>query len=67
MRTANRHLCGKGERNRVQKKTKVIFGRTPMRALELQWLAKGTSPDEVTLNSEKIKAVVITIINLRLS
>jgi len=28
-----------------------------MQALELVWLAKGTSQDEVTLNSEEIKPV----------
>jgi len=37
-----------------------------MQALQLLRLAKGTSTDEATLNSEKIKAVVIAIINLRL-
>ena len=38
-----------------------------MWALELLWLAKSRSWDEVTLNSEKIKAVAIAIIELRLS
>ena len=38
--TANRHLRGKGERNGVQRRTKVSFGRTIIRALELQWLTK---------------------------
>jgi len=38
-----------------------------MQALELLWLAKGTSWDEVTLISEEIKPVAITIIKLCLS
>ena len=67
LRIASRHLCGKGERNGVQRRTKVSFGRTMMQALELLQLAKGTSPDEATLNSEEIKAVAIAIIELCLS
>jgi len=35
--------------------------------LELLWLAKSTSRDEVTLVSEEIKPVAIAIIKLRLS
>jgi len=38
--TANRHLCGSGERNGEQRKTWVSFGRTMMQALELQQLVK---------------------------
>jgi len=38
--TTNRHLCGSGERNQEQRKTKVSFGRTMIQALELQRLAK---------------------------
>jgi len=38
--TTNRHLCGSGERNQEQRKTKVKFGRTMIQALELQRLAK---------------------------
>jgi len=38
--TANRHLRGSGEENGEYRSTKVSFGRTMMRALELQWLAK---------------------------
>jgi len=38
-----------------------------MQALELLGWQKGTSPDEVTLNSEEIKPVAIAIIELRLS
>jgi len=38
--TANRHLRSKGERNGVQRRTKVSFGRTMMQALELLRLAK---------------------------
>jgi len=37
-------------------------GRTMIQALELLRLAKSTSPDEVTLNSEEIKPVAIAII-----
>ena len=40
MRTANCHLRSKGERNGVQRRTKVSFGRTIMQALELLQLAK---------------------------
>jgi len=38
--TTNRHLHGSGERNGEQRRTKVSFGRTMIRALELQRLAK---------------------------
>ena len=38
-----------------------------MEALELQRLAKGTSLDEVTLNSEQIKPIALAVIELRLS
>jgi len=38
-----------------------------MQAMELLRLAKSTSPDEVTLNSEEIKPVAIAIIELHLS
>jgi len=38
--TANRHLRGSGERNGKQRRTKVSFGRTMIRALELQRLVK---------------------------
>ena len=62
MRTANGHLRGKGERNGIQRKTKVSFGRTMMQAMELLRLAKGTSPDETMLNSEEIKPVATAII-----
>ena len=37
-----------------------------MQALELLRLAKGTSPDEVTLNSEEIKAVAVVVIEFML-
>jgi len=43
------------------------FDRTMLQALELLRLAKGTSPNEATLNSEEIKHVAIAIIKLRLS
>jgi len=38
--TANRHLHSSGERNGEQRRTKVRLGRTMMRVLELQRLAK---------------------------
>jgi len=38
-----------------------------MRALELLQLAKGTSRDEVTLNTEEIKPIALAIIELHLS
>ena len=38
--TANHHLRGKGERNGVQRRTKVSFNRTMMQALERLQLAK---------------------------
>jgi len=38
--TANRHLRGSEERNREQRRTKVSFGTTMMRALKPQQLAK---------------------------
>ena len=38
-----------------------------MQALELMWLAKGTSQDEATLNSEEIKPVAIAIIEYRVT
>jgi len=38
--TANCHLCSSGEKNGEQRRMKVSFGRTMMRALELQLLAK---------------------------
>ena len=57
----NCHLCSRGERNGAQMRTKLSIGRTMMEALELQRLAKGMSPDEVTLNSEEIKPVAIEL------
>ena len=39
-RTANCHIRAKGERNGVQRKTKVIFGKTMIWALELLRLVK---------------------------
>jgi len=65
--TANCHLRGSEERNGEQKRTKVSFDRTMMRVLELQQLAKGTSPDEAMLNSEEIKPIALVVIELRLS
>ena len=38
--TANRLLRGREERNGERRRTKVSFGRTMMRALELQRLSK---------------------------
>ena len=38
--TANHHLRGSQERNGEQRRTKINFGRTMMRVLKLQRLAK---------------------------
>jgi len=38
--TTNCHLSGNGERNGEQRRTKVRFGKTMIRALELQQLVK---------------------------
>ena len=38
--TTNRHIRGSGERNGQQRRTKVSLGRTMIRALKWQWLAK---------------------------
>jgi len=64
VRTTNRHPCSKGERNGVQRRTKVSFGRTMMRALELLWLAKKHIPGRTDV---EIKAAAIAIIELCLS
>jgi len=48
-----------------QRRTKVSFGRTMIRALELQQLVKGTCRDEAALNSEEIKPVALAVIKLR--
>ena len=65
--TTNCHLCSNGERNVEQRRTKVSFDRTMIRELERQRLAKGTSWDEATLNSEEIKPIALAVIELRLS
>ena len=39
-RTPNRHLHGSGENSGTQRRTKVTFGRTMMKALELLRLVK---------------------------
>ena len=39
-RTANCHLRAKGERNGLQRRTKVIFGKTMMQTMELLRLVK---------------------------
>jgi len=54
MRITNHVLCGCGERNVAQRRTKVSFGTSVGAA------AVGTSQDKVTLNSEEIKPVDIT-------
>ena len=61
---ANCHIHGSGERNGAQRRTKVSFTTTMMQALKLLWLV---SWDETMLNSEEIKPVALTIIELRLS
>jgi len=65
--TANRNLRGSGEMNGEQRRTKVSFGRTVMQALEPQRLAKSTSRDEATVNSEQIKPIALAVIELCLS
>jgi len=65
--TINCHLCGSGERNGAQIRTKVSFGRTMMQVLELLRLEKGMSWDEATLNSGKIKPIALVVIELLLS
>ena len=52
---------------RTEWRTKVTFGKTMMRSLELLWLTKGTSLDEAMLKSEEIKPVALAAIELRLS
>ena len=65
--TANRHLRSSGKKNGEQWRTKVRLGRTMMRGLELRRLAKGTTRDKTTLNSEEIKLIALAVIELRLS
>ena len=65
--TTNCHLCSSRERNQEQRRTKVSFGRTMMRALELQRLAKRHISGEATLNSEESKPIALAVIKLRLS
>ena len=67
MRAANCHIHGSGERNGAQRRPKVSFTTAMIQALELLWLAKSTSWDEAMLNSEEIKPIALTIIELRLS
>jgi len=61
---ANHHLCGKRERNGVQRRTKVSFSRTMMQALELLQWVKGTSWNETTLSSAKIKLTALEVLCL---
>jgi len=65
--TTNHHLLGSGERNQKQRRTTVSFGRTMIRALELQCWQKGTSWDEATFISEEIKPIALTVMELHLS
>ena len=62
--TTNRHLRGSGERNQEQ----ISFGRTMIRALELQWLAKrhisGRSNVEKFRNQAYIALAVIDRVTL---
>ena len=58
---------GLWKRNGVQKRTKVSFGGTMLQALSCCSWQKGMSRDDATLNSEEIKPVAITVIELRLS
>ena len=52
--TINLHLRSSGERIGKQRSTKVSFGRTIIRATELQRLAKGTSQEKAILNGEEL-------------
>ena len=55
---ANCYLCGSGESNGERRRTKVSFGRTMMRALELLQLVKRhVSGQSNVLNCEEIKAI----------
>ena len=63
-RIANRHLHGKGERNRVQRRA-LVEPRCKHWSC-CSW-RKGTSPDKATLNSEEIKPLAIASIKLHLS
>ena len=63
--TTYRHLRGSEERNGEQRRTKVSFGRTMMRALELQRLAKGHISRRSDI--EEIKPIALVVIELRLS
>ena len=62
--TTNHHLRGSGERNGEQRRTKVSFGRSMTRALEL---VKRHTWDEALLNSEEIKPIALVIIKLCLT
>ena len=62
------HLHDSGEKNGEQRKTTLVsFDETMMQALELLRLAKGTSRDKATLNSEEIKPIALAVIRLHLS
>ena len=54
--TWNNHLRSSGERNGVQRKTKVSFGRTMMHALEL---AKRRVLKRSIVENEEIKPTVV--------
>ena len=59
-------VCGSGERNGVQWRTKVSFGKPLCKHWSCCSWQKGTSPDKATLNSEEIKRIAIAIIELHL-
>ena len=65
--TTNRHLCSSGERNQEQRRTKVSFGRTMMRVLELQRLVKRHISGQSDVESEEIEPLALLVIELRLS
>ena len=65
--TINPHLFGSGGRNGIQRRTKASSDTQNHDAsveAACCGLQKGTSLDEATLNSEKIKRVAIAIIRL---
>ena len=63
--TKNRHLRDSGERNQEKRRTKVSFGRTMIRASQLQRLAKKAHLE--MKSSEEIKPIALAVIELCMS
>ena len=59
--TANRHLRGSVERNGVQRRTKISFGRTMMQALELLHLVKRHVSGQIDDEQCKNQSIAIII------